>query len=200
MLLNNQFRASSEFDLVNSAATWQGEPRSRQKHVRCCHGFPERFVCVCLCLHECGGEFDGCMCGCCGGNYRELVPNVSVKLIRGKWGKKDSILIANYYQSPFWKNNEWGFPKKEKAQMTIVWYLLPFAKSVGKWKTTTQVDEKCFLILLLIKSDKWIDSNLLIIQRQERDDEGEERVRGEIKKTKKSTIDQWFPDSVRSKH
>lgn len=128
------------------------------------------FVCICMSLYACGEEFDGCMCRCWvgeGGCYRELILNVSVKLIRGKVRQKDSILIANYYQSLFWKNNKWGLQKKkEKTQMTIVWYLLPFVKPVGKWKTrqNTEVDEKCFLILLLIKSDKCIDSNLLIIK------------------------------------
>ena len=41
--------------------------------------------------------------------------------------------------------------------MTIVWYPVPFAKPVGKWKNrpkAIQVDEKCLLIVLLIKQDK----------------------------------------------
>lgn len=65
-------------------------PDHSKKHVRCCHGFSERwFLCISVCLHEavqyaCGGEFDGCMCGCWGGNYKELVANVPVKLISGK--------------------------------------------------------------------------------------------------------------------
>lgn len=67
-------------------------------------------VCMSVCAR--GEEFDACICGCWGRSYRELAPNVSVKLIRGKWGKKDSILIANYYQSLFWKNNESGLPNK----------------------------------------------------------------------------------------
>lgn len=69
------------------------------------------------------------------------------------------------------------------------------SKTSGQVKNqtqTTQVDTKC---LLLIKSDKWSDSNLLITQRLERHEEGVKRVNRE-----KSTNDQWFPDSVRSEH
>lgn len=86
MQLNNQFRhvrASLSLIWLIRQQHDKVSPRSLQKHARCCHGFSERFVCVCVCMHV-----EGCLMGACvdveGGNYRELVPNVSVKLIRRK--------------------------------------------------------------------------------------------------------------------
>lgn len=79
--------------------------------------------------------------------------------------------------------------------MTIVGFILPFTKSVGKQKRTKTdlVDGKFPFILLLIISEQQIDSNLRIIRTQKREHEGVKKVGGKHKNRNQQLINDSEP-------
>lgn len=83
-----------------------------------------RLFSVCVRARLCLWSVCVCVCVCETQNYRDVQPNVSVKLIRERWGKKRPILIANYYQAPFEKIMK-GAQKAHWCSMTIAWSLFP---------------------------------------------------------------------------